>query len=74
MWNDKKLNIYYLKDDYDYSITGIIITDKTQREVQNIINKAVLENEDSMYDDMLNALEKNDIEFINHKDIECVVW
>lgn len=66
-------NIYSLVDDYDFSVTGIIITDKSQEVVQHIVSK-VKAKSDCLYDDIMEAFEENDIQFVNKNDIEEVIW
>ena len=68
------MNVYYVKDTYDYDVTGIVLTDKTQEEVQNIIDEATSKNEDDRFDSMLDAFKENGITFVHNEDIKDVEW
>lgn len=68
------MNAYYVKDTYNYGVTGIVLTNKTQKEVQKIIDEAILKNEDYRYNNVLDAFKENGITFIHNEDIKDVEW
>lgn len=68
------MNVYYVRDTYDYCVTGIVLTDKKQGDVQSIINEATSKDEDNRFNNMLDAFKENGITFIHRADIKDVEW
>ena len=52
------MNYYFLVDDYDYSISAVIISEKSYSEIQNIVDDIRSKVTDSYYDEVINALEE----------------
>ena len=54
------MNYYFLVDDYDYSITDIIISEKSHSEIQGIVDDIRSKRTDYYYEDIIDALEELD--------------
>lgn len=65
--------MYKLVDDYDYTVSGIIITDKPLEEVQDIVDEA-RNADDGYWDTMMYAFEQNGIQYISMPNIERVLY
>ena len=52
------MNYYFLVDDYDYSISAIIVSEKSHSEIQSIVDDIRSKESDSYYEDVFNALEE----------------
>ena len=52
------MNYYFLVDDYDYSISAIIASEKSHSEIQDIVDNIRSKATDSYYDAVINALEE----------------
>ena len=65
--------IYKLRDDYDYTITGLLITDKPVDEVQDLINEA-RNADDGYWDTMMHSLEENGVEYVSLKSLKEVLY
>lgn len=72
------MNHFFLKDDYDWSIQALLITEKSDEEVQKIINNIrFLDNEvrdDYNYNEVERVLKENGITVIHRQSIKSVSY
>lgn len=70
------MNYYFLKDDEDYSIHAVIITEKSWKEIQDIIYKVRSKGEYtfSYYEDLMEEFNRRDICVIETVEIESVLY
>ena len=65
--------IYRLVDDYDFTTSGIIITDKSYEEVQDIVDKA-RNADDGYWDTMMYEFEKNGIQYTSIESMQRILY
>ena len=64
---------YKLVDDYDYTVTGIITTDRNVEYIQNLIDKC-REQDDGYWDSMMGEFKKNGIQFTRIDDVPSALY
>ena len=65
--------IYRLVDDYDYTTTGIIETDKSYEEVQTIVDEA-RNTYDGYWDEIMYQFKQNGIRYLSVEEIDRIIY
>lgn len=65
--------IYRLVDDYDYTTTGIIETDKSCEEVQAIVDEA-RNKYDCYWDEMMYQFKQNGIRYLSVEEMDRIFY
>lgn len=64
---------YKLVDDYDYTVTGIITTDRNVEYIQDLIDRC-REQDDGYWDSMMAEFKKNGIQFTRIDDVPSALY